>query len=126
MKIVSRFDAANQLSPRSKNASLLVNPDKIIAAVSVNNSPMAETLAHLPACVPLSVLSYQENGFAAPREDKLKANNQAAAKTGRWLILISLFRRAEPKMAIPFGPPVTVRFVSFFASGGPKDAIRSA
>jgi hypothetical protein len=36
--------------PAQQNASGLVFPDKTIFAVFINNSPMAETFAHLPAC----------------------------------------------------------------------------
>lgn len=46
----SPFRRRQSPQPAHQNASFLVFPDKIIAAVSINNSPMAETFAHLPAC----------------------------------------------------------------------------
>lgn len=99
--------------PAHQNASLLVFPDKIIAAVSINNSPMAETFAHLPACslgrpLPFPAWSrkYLEKDFRLLRGEQTQKERplcETAGKARQVLVSVSLFRHTRVwTTSIPF------------------------
>lgn len=107
------FRRRQSAQPAHQNASFLVFPDKIIAAVSINNSPMAETFAHLPACslgrpLPFSAWSreYVEKEFWRLRRrqtQKERPRCETAGKARQVLVSVSLFRHTRVwTTSVPF------------------------
>lgn len=102
--------------PAHQNASFLVFPDKIIAAVSINNSPMAETFAHLPACslgrlvpFPAWCREYLEKEFRCLRgaqTQKERPLGETAGKARQVLVSVSFFRHTCVwTTSVPFWGP---------------------
>lgn len=102
--------------PAHQNASFLVFPNKIIAAVSINNSPMAETFAHLPACslgrpvpFPAWCREYLEKEFWCLRGAQIQKERplgESAGEARQVLVSVSFFRHTRVwTTSVPFWGP---------------------